>query len=84
MSTHINSETLIEGDFFTIEHGEDASVWRVDPEAQTATLVCDHGEELGYMELDSVEFVYLLTPAEVDAHSRHQGFNLPDEPDPDS
>ncbi len=84
MSTHVSSESLKEGDFFTIEHGEDASVWRVDPEEQTATLVCDHGEELGYMELASVEFVYLLTPAEVGAHSRHRGFNLPDEQDPDS
>lgn len=75
MATHINSESLREGDFFSIQQGEDASVWKVDPGEQTASLVCNHGEEMEYMHLDDVEFVYLLTPAEVEAHSKHEGFN---------
>lgn len=84
MSTHVSTESLKEGDFFSLEQGEDASVWQVDPEEQTATLACNHGEQIGYMEIDEVEFVYLLTSSEVGAHANHRGFNLHDDRDPDS
>ncbi len=70
-------EEMEEGQHFSFEEGDQASVWKVDSEERTASLVCPHeaSDRFIYLEDYYGQEVHVLSADEIGEHANHSGFS---------